>query len=112
MADTHKSPFPSVRRVVTGHTSSGKSTVLQDETIPTTFPFPGSLSAVHDLYRTNESPAIIDSEIVTGKWVDDIKEDPSQVSKDGSTFHSVDFAPGSVSVRGCLVHVGYTDIFI
>jgi hypothetical protein len=105
MADKIKSPFPSVRRVVTGHTASGKSTVLQDAIQPTTFFHPGSVNAVHDLYRTNESPAVMDTEIVSGEWVDEIKKDPSQVSEYGSTFRSVDFAPGSVSVRLCLFSI-------
>jgi hypothetical protein len=97
--DKLKSPFPPVRRVVTGHTADGKSTVLQDDIQPTTFFHPGSANAIHDLYRTNESPAVMDAEIVSRQWVDEIKKDPSQVSELGSTFRSVDFAPGSVSVR-------------
>jgi hypothetical protein len=96
---TVKSPFTSVRRVVTGHNSHGKSIVLEDAIQPTTFFHPGSVNAVHDLYRTDESPALNNSEIVNGKWVDEIKKNPAQVSPYGSTFRSVDFAPGTASVR-------------
>ncbi|KAJ7913729.1 hypothetical protein B0H13DRAFT_2250798 [Mycena leptocephala] len=76
-----KCPFPDVRRVVTGHTPTGKSTVLADTIQPPT-----------------AAPASIDSEITQGKWVDEITDHPVILSADGSTFRAFEFAAGLFSV--------------
>jgi hypothetical protein len=94
-----QSPFPPVRRVVTGHSAAGKSTVLADNTQPARFWTPESVAPMYDLHYTAEAPAVIDSEITTGKWVDEIMQHPELVSGSGSTFRCWDFAPGDVSVR-------------
>ncbi|KAJ7058784.1 hypothetical protein C8F01DRAFT_990067 [Mycena amicta] len=95
------SPFPAVRRVVTGHTLQGKSTVLADTVQPPTFWSPKSTSPIYDLCHTSESPARIDSEIIGhglgGEWVDEIAEKKEHVSKEGSVFRVFEFAPGTVS---------------
>ncbi|KAJ6474473.1 hypothetical protein C8R47DRAFT_710031 [Mycena vitilis] len=96
---TTQSPFPPVRRVVTGHTATGKSTVVADTVQPPTFWSPQSISPIYDLCRTGESPAVIDSEIKSedGKWVDEIAQNPEHVSKEGSVFRVFEFSPGTVS---------------
>lgn len=103
-----QTPFPPVRRVVTGHTPDGKSTVLQDTVQPGRFYTPDSIAPLYDLHYTGESPAVIDTEISKGKWEDEIKEHP-EVATAGSNFRCWDFAPGEVSViiiefpRSCVV---------
>ncbi|KAJ7474324.1 hypothetical protein FB451DRAFT_1035118 [Mycena latifolia] len=94
---TSKSPFAPVRRVVTGHTSAGKSTVVADTVQPPTFWSPESISPIYDLCRTSESPARIDSEITGGTWIDEITQNPEHVSKDGSVFRVFEFSPGTIS---------------
>jgi hypothetical protein len=93
-----KCPFPDVRRVVTGHTPTGKSTVLADTIQPPTSWSPDSVNPKFDLYYTGSAPASIDSEITQGKWVDEIADHPEILSADGSTFRAFEFAPGSFSV--------------
>ncbi|KAJ7649512.1 hypothetical protein DFH06DRAFT_554715 [Mycena polygramma] len=92
-----KSPFPDVRRVVTGHTLEGKSTIVADTVQPpTSWPFE-SPNAKFDLHYTGSSPAVIDSEITQGKWVDDITAHSEVISENGSMFRACEFSPGSVS---------------
>ncbi|KAJ7649541.1 hypothetical protein DFH06DRAFT_1331904 [Mycena polygramma] len=95
---TPKSPFPAIRRVVTGHTTAGKATVVADTVQPPKSFSPESASSMYDLYRTSESPAVIDSEVTEeGKWVDEIAQNAEHVSKDGSTLRAFDLEPNSVS---------------
>jgi hypothetical protein len=102
------SPFPAVRRIVTGHTVDGKSTVLADTVLPPRFWTPESIAPTYDIHYTGESPANNDSEIrAGGKWVDEVAEQKDLVSKDGATFRSWDFAPGSVTVCGCTLFSGW-----
>ncbi|KAJ7020229.1 hypothetical protein C8F04DRAFT_974546 [Mycena alexandri] len=89
-----KSPFSPVRRVVTGHTSAGKSTVVADTIQPPTCWSPQSINPIYDVCRTGESPAVNDSEIVQGKWVDEVAQNGEHVSKEGRVF---EFSPGTVS---------------
>ncbi|KAJ7671869.1 hypothetical protein B0H17DRAFT_1208928 [Mycena rosella] len=94
-SSTSQSPFPPVRRVVTGHTPAGKSTVLADTIQPPTFWSAESVSPIYDLCRTGESPAVIDSEVTQGRWTDEITQNPENVSKDGSVFRVFEFSPGT-----------------
>ncbi|KAJ7909487.1 hypothetical protein B0H13DRAFT_2014119 [Mycena leptocephala] len=82
-----QSPFPPVRRVVTGHTSAGKSMILSPE----------SAAPMYDLHYSGKSPAVIDTEISKGEWADEVKSHPEVFSGDGSNFRCWDFAPGDVS---------------
>ena len=92
-------PFlPDIRRVVTGHNSEGKAIVIKDEVVDKTFWGPETVNPVHDFYRTDETPAIVDQE-VSGEWVDRIAQDPALASRNGSTFRTIDLAPGAVVVR-------------
>ncbi|KAF8148354.1 hypothetical protein K438DRAFT_1625557 [Mycena galopus ATCC 62051] len=90
---TSKSPFLPVRRVVTGHTPAGKSTVVSDTIQSPTF------CPIYDLCRTSQSPAAIDSELMQpdGKWIDEIAQNKDHVSKEGSVFRVFEFSPGTVS---------------
>ncbi|KAJ7259674.1 hypothetical protein C8J57DRAFT_1338937 [Mycena rebaudengoi] len=102
------SPFPAVRRIVTGHTVDGKSTVLADTVLPPRFWTPESIAPTYDIHYTGESPANNDSEIrAGGKWVDEVAEQKDLVSKDGATFRSWDFAPGSVTPFHRTISVDY-----
>ncbi|KAJ7885782.1 hypothetical protein B0H14DRAFT_3431727 [Mycena olivaceomarginata] len=60
-------PFPPVRRVITGHTPAGKSTVITDTVQPARF---------IRLESPAESPAVIGTEISTGEWVDEGQVSP------------------------------------
>jgi hypothetical protein len=88
---------------VTGHTSAGKSTIISDTIQPPTLWSPESVNAKYDLHYTGESPAVIDTEVSQGKWVDEIAQHPELISENGSTFRAFNFSPGSVSV--CILHV-------
>ncbi|KAJ7022988.1 hypothetical protein C8F04DRAFT_1136373 [Mycena alexandri] len=102
-----KSPFSPVRRVVTGHTSAGKSTVVADTIQPPTFWSPQSISPIYDVCRTGESPAVNDSEILQGKWVDEVAQNGEHVSKEGSVFRVFEFSPGTVSPMHRTVSLDY-----
>lgn len=91
-------PLPHPRRVITGHHPDGKAIFVKDEIVEPIFWSPESVSPFHDFYRTEETPAIIDSEI-SGEWVDHIAQNHKLLSPEGSTFRSVDLAPGQVVVR-------------
>lgn len=85
------SPFPPVRRVVTGHTSDGKAVFLEDKTVPTVLYSPepgGSLKA--DLYRTEEFPSANSVDHVESK-------NEELVSDGGSTLRAWDIPPHSAS---------------
>ncbi|KAJ7088200.1 hypothetical protein C8R43DRAFT_1050810 [Mycena crocata] len=97
VSETTKCPFPDVRRVVTGHTSAGKSTVIADTIQPPTFWSPERVNPKFDLFYTGTTPAAIDSEVAEGKWVDEIADHPELFSVNGSTFRAFEFSPGSVS---------------
>ncbi|KAJ7087045.1 hypothetical protein C8R43DRAFT_1115315 [Mycena crocata] len=105
------SPFPPVRRVVTGHTPSGKSTVLADTAQPDRFWTPESKNPVYDLHRTNESPAVMDTELTQGKWVDEVTLQPELTSAGGSTFRCWTFAPGDVSPLHRTITLDYGIVF-
>lgn len=95
-------PLPPVRRVITGHDTSGKAIFLRDEVQPPTFWSPDG-GAVYDLHRTNETPTVIDAELSQGEWVDEIARGPKGfaglVSENGSTVRAFDFPPGTKVVR-------------
>ncbi|KAJ7152573.1 hypothetical protein C8R46DRAFT_1197717 [Mycena filopes] len=76
---TTKAPFPPIRRVVTGRTSAGRSTVIADNVEPAR-PLVTRQSSVYTICITARSPAVIDTEISKGKWVDEIKTHPELVS--------------------------------
>jgi hypothetical protein len=59
---------------------------------------PGSVNPAYNFYCTTEAPAVIDTELSKGVWVDEIAGHPGLVSTNGSTFRSFDFAPGTISV--------------
>ncbi|KAI0077179.1 hypothetical protein K474DRAFT_1582155, partial [Panus rudis PR-1116 ss-1] len=89
-------PYPPVRRVITGHNKEGKSVVIRDEPIKPIYWTPTDLCPSYDIYRTNEHPAVVDTELTQGEWVDDIAQDPTVFSENGSTFRSIDTPPGNV----------------
>jgi len=96
MASTTKPILPSVRRVITGHTPDGKSTVIRDEIQPPQYWRPGG-APVFDLAYTETVPAKMDSEITEGEFVDEIAlHNKELVSKNGSAFRVFDHAPGQV----------------
>ncbi|KAJ7250113.1 hypothetical protein B0H12DRAFT_1120828 [Mycena haematopus] len=108
---TTQSPFPPVRRVVTGHTKDGKSKVIADIVQPPRLFTPESVSPMYDLHFTGESPAVIDTEISNGEWVDEIKSHPEVFSGSGSNFRCWDFAPGQVSPLHRTVTLDYAVVF-
>lgn len=98
MSTSPPSPFPNVRRVVTGHSPSGTAVFLDDHTVK---PRPIENGALFtDLFRTEEFPV---SNSV--KFSDKIKDTPEElVSKGGSTFRVVDMPPGCVTVCATMVY--------
>ncbi|KAJ7223289.1 hypothetical protein GGX14DRAFT_427306 [Mycena pura] len=106
------SPFPPVRRVVTGHNAAGKSTALVDAVQPAQFR-PGDPSPFYDLHYTGESPARIDSEIAHGRWVDEIQAHPHPelCGPHGSTFRCCELAPGEVTPAHRTMSLDYAIVF-
>ncbi|KAJ7671853.1 hypothetical protein B0H17DRAFT_1162069 [Mycena rosella] len=108
MSSSPQSPLPPVRRVVTGHNSAGKSTVIADTAQQARLAT--SVNPVYDLHYTGESPAVIDTEISKGKWVDEVTQHPELVSGSGSTFRCWDLPPGDVSPLHRTVTLDYAII--
>ncbi|KAK7064948.1 cupin-2 domain-containing protein [Favolaschia claudopus] len=111
MAASHSSPFPPVRRVITGHTPDGKSTVLADAPQPPRFFVPSEKSPMYDIHHASESPAVIDSEITQGKWVDESLSHPELFGGNGSNWRCWDMAPGQVTVIHRTVTIDYGLVF-
>lgn len=94
---TSTSPLPPpVRRIVTGHTPEGKSIVLEDGPVAGR-PFRpqdpySSVSA--SIFETDQFP----SENPVGSELYTPTVEVKVVSKGGSTFSVIDFAPGAESV--------------
>ncbi|KAJ7087046.1 hypothetical protein C8R43DRAFT_1142380 [Mycena crocata] len=107
----HSIHFPPVRRVVTSHTPSGKSTVLADTAQPEWFPTPESRNPIYDLHRTNEFPAVVDTELTQGKWVDETTLHSDLTSADGSMFRCWTLVPGDVSPLHRTVTLDYGIVF-
>jgi len=101
------SPFSSVRRIVTGHNSSGKSIILRDEVQKPKYWPPGNKNPLHELYFTTESPAIIDTELSQGEWIDEITRNQDFIIKNGSKFISFDLAPGFASPFHRTISIDY-----
>ncbi|KAJ7649511.1 hypothetical protein DFH06DRAFT_1331875 [Mycena polygramma] len=106
---TVQSPFPPVRRVITGHTTAGKSTVLVDVVQPTRYFRPET--PMYDLYHSNESPAVVDTEISKGEWIDEITSHPEVFSGNGSNFRCWDLCPGEVTPMHRTVSLDYAIVF-
>ncbi|KAF7318768.1 Cupin-2 domain-containing protein [Mycena chlorophos] len=98
-----KSPFPDVRRVVTGHNPAGQATILEDALQPaTSWGGFDTANPKYDLHYTGRVPALVDSELSSkdgyGRWVDEMKAHSSDVyAKEGALFRVSDFAPGSTT---------------
>ena len=89
-------PTPT-RRVVTGHTPSGDSIIVEDEPIPPR-PFNGTPSFFTDLYWTDKS--VPDNDV---EFKDLAKEHPHElIGPEGSSLKVVWLPPGQVSVSFCL----------
>ncbi|EJD37337.1 hypothetical protein AURDEDRAFT_116815 [Auricularia subglabra TFB-10046 SS5] len=100
------SPFPPVRRVVTGHSLDGTAVVMRDEVLDAKFWNPASANPTYDLYRTDETPAAVAEEL-NGGWVDNVAVKPGLTSPEGSTFRTFDLAPGSVVPMHGTVTIDY-----
>ncbi|KAJ3476352.1 hypothetical protein NLI96_g11216 [Meripilus lineatus] len=99
-SDSSKSPFPGVRRVITGHTPSGDAITIRDEAQPPQSWSPADSSVFYNLYRSDETPALNNAEFSKEGWVDLIAGYSGLeglVSRNGSVFRSFDLAPGAVS---------------
>ncbi|PAV22879.1 Cupin -type [Pyrrhoderma noxium] len=84
-------PIPT-RRVVTGHTPSGNSIIVEDEPIPPR-PFNGTPSFFTDLYWTDKS--VPDNDV---EFKDLAKEHPHElIGPEGSSLKVVWLPPGQVS---------------
>ncbi|KAH8103464.1 hypothetical protein BXZ70DRAFT_732471 [Cristinia sonorae] len=90
-------PPPNVRRVITGHDSTGQPVIVRDEVVEPKFWAPGSINGVYDLYRVDDIPAS-NSELQE-EWVDTIARSPpgpaGLISPNGATFRVFDYAPGA-----------------
>ena len=85
-------PYPPVRRVVTGHTPEGKSVVADDSHVQ---PYAFGFSSFSDIFWTDEFP----SKSVVG-FKDIAKEHEKQlVNEKGSSFRLVETPPGGEAVR-------------
>lgn len=94
------SPFPPVRRVVTGHTPSEKSVFLEDGPVAG-HPFSGAV--LTGLHRSDEFPASNQDTAGTDgtvNFTDLIASKPYElVSPTGTTFRAIDTPPHSKSVE-------------
>lgn len=97
------SPFPGVRRVVTGHSANGQATVLRDDLIK-------SPNNVHGVFRAEEFPIRNDAEL-KGEWVDTVVQPGKQslIADGGAVSRVYDMAPGAFAVRrfGFLSYINY-----
>lgn len=85
-------PFAPLRRVITGHSPNGKSTIIEDAPVAPR-PF-GPKSFFTDLYWTDEFPA--DNGV---EFKDLIKDHPRDIfSQNGSSVRLTEFPPGAASV--------------
>lgn len=105
MSDTtpnpFQSPYPGVRRIITGHKPSGEATVIRDELKPPVIWDPAVPAPVYSVYQSNETPAKNDAEFTPQGWVDTMPDLPgpdSIISRNGSTLRVFDLQPGAVSV--------------
>ncbi|THH27815.1 hypothetical protein EUX98_g6375 [Antrodiella citrinella] len=93
------SPFPEVRRVITGHTADAQPVLLRDEVTERVFVSPDHLNSVFNIYRTDQVPANNDG--VQGEWKDVIADKPfgkdTLVSAEGAVVRVFDYAPGATS---------------
>jgi len=98
---SNNSPYPPVRRVVTGHSPSGKSIFLEDKPVPGLTFSENSDSLFTGLYRHDEFPASNQDTTSTSgdvTFTDLIASKPKElVSRTGTTFKAVDTAPHSRS---------------
>ena len=86
------SPFPPVRRIVTGHTPEGKAIVEEDSAVD--FRASGSTTQFIDLFWNEKIP-----ENNNGEFKDLAREHPNDlVNPNGGTLRTVDMPPGSISV--------------
>lgn len=92
-ATSSRSTLPPVRRVVTGHTPEGKSTVLEDTPVES-HTFGRAAALFTDLYWTDTSLA--DNSV---EFTDLAKAHEQDLfSETGSSFRVVDTPPGKGSV--------------
>ncbi|KAF7300019.1 Cupin-2 domain-containing protein [Mycena kentingensis (nom. inval.)] len=95
-----QSPFPPVRRVVTGHTTSGKSVVVADQVQPIR---PEILC--FDLHYSGTLPPL---NPVGEDFVDEIKDHPGVPPEPNAcSFRAWDFAPGSVTLVHRTISMDY-----
>ncbi|KAI5117538.1 hypothetical protein M0805_004770 [Coniferiporia weirii] len=96
MSSAQQSTHPPVRRVVTGHTPSGKAVVLADAPVAS-YPFGRSAWIFADIFQTNTSPP----DNSAGIEFQDVAGDPAaprtHVSSDGTIFRVADVPPGGGS---------------
>ncbi|KLO08019.1 hypothetical protein SCHPADRAFT_917046 [Schizopora paradoxa] len=100
-SSTESSPYPPVRRIVTGHDSSGKSIFLEDKIVPAHTFSENSTASFTGLYRHDEFPASNqDTPGADGKvaFNDLIATKPKElVTPTGSTLWAVDTPPHNKS---------------
>lgn len=88
-----------IRRVITGHTPEGKSTVIEDAPIAP-HPFHGSTTLFTDLYWTDQSPPSNEVE-----FKDLVKDHPDEIYPPvGSSLKVVEMPPGVTSVSYSFIH--------
>lgn len=99
--DTDTSPFPNARRVITGHTPSGASTVVVDSAIEPYKLVPQASSFFSNVYRTDDEPP--SNAAGLGKEIYEVPAEKKHelVGDSGSVMWVVDMAPGSQAVSRC-----------
>ncbi|KLO08016.1 hypothetical protein SCHPADRAFT_835838 [Schizopora paradoxa] len=106
------SPYPPVRRIITGHTTSGKSVFLEDKPIAGHKLSANSDSEYIGLYRHDEFPASNQDTLKIGEevpqFIDHVASKPTELfSSTGTTFWAIDTAPHSQSKFHRTVTVDY-----
>ncbi|KAF7367646.1 hypothetical protein MSAN_00828200 [Mycena sanguinolenta] len=70
-----------------------------------------SPSRIFDLHYSGEAPAVVDAEVSTGQWVDEIVSHPEVFSGHGSNFRCRDVAPGEASPMHRTTTLDYVIVF-
>lgn len=85
------------RRVVTGHTTDGKSVVLIDGPVPVSKQIPEDGVAFHEIWNTSDAPTVITAEVEQDPTSRDLAVPPPPR---GTKIRINEFEPGFLNERG------------
>jgi hypothetical protein len=101
--NTDSSPFPNARRVITGHTPSGASTILVDDRVEPHKLVPQAKSLFTNVYRTEEEPPSNAAGLGKEIYTDAETNKHVIVGDKGSVMWVTDMAPRARAVSRAIV---------